>query len=401
MGLVHAARQSVARPESPGHGYAPAVGLGSKRWKVATIRGIPLYIGSSWVWVAALYIYLVYIQLTQDISVSEGEGLGLAVFATFLFFGSVLVHEAAHAVMARALGLPVAGITLVFWGGATETRANARGPLGEFLVSFVGPATTLAIAGVFRVAADATGGTTSEILARLAGISVLFAAVNALPGFPLDGGRMLLAAVWAITGSRRTAMRVAGWSGIAIGGAMIVAAVWEFSGEGRYFLILGYIGFVLISTGRSMEGRIRLRDELAGATARDAMRSAPTTVPANMSLSSALDQYLRGTDGDAFPVIDAGRVIGTVSRTSARRVGGRNPLRPVRDGVMPLNQTPVVAPDDPLDDVLEWLGGRDGLVLQGGVLVGAIGPRDVERWYRRTVRGERVPDDGVPPRPDL
>jgi Zn-dependent protease len=377
------------------------MGLGSKRWKVATVRGIPLYIGSSWIWVAALYIYLTYLQLTNDISVSRAEGFGLAVFATFLFFGSVLIHEAAHAVMARVLGLPVAGITLVFWGGATETRANARGALGEFLVSFVGPVTTLAMAGVFWVGADATTGTIAEILGRLATISLLFAAVNALPGFPLDGGRMLLATVWAITGSRRTAMRAAGWSGIAIGGAMIIAAVLEFSGEGRYFLILGYIGFVLVSTGRSMEGRINLRDELAGATARDAMRNAPTTVPANMSLSSALDEYLRGTDGDAFPVVDGGRVIGTVSRTSARRVGGRNPLRPVRDGVMPLNQTPVVSPDDPLDDVLEWLGGRDGLVLQDGMLVGAIGPRDVERWYRRAVRGERIPDDGIPPRPDF
>jgi Zn-dependent protease len=377
------------------------VGSGSRRWKVATIRGIPLYIGSSWVWVAVLYVYLTYAQLTHDISVSEGEALWLAVFATFLFFGSVLVHEAAHAVMARSLGLPVAGITLVFWGGATETRANARGPLGEFLVSFVGPATTLALAGVFRVAADATAGTTSEILSRLAGISVLFAAVNALPGFPLDGGRMLLATVWAITGSRRTAMRAAGWSGIVIGGAMIAAAVWEFSGEGRWFLILGYIGFVLISTGRSMEGRIRLRDELAGARARDAMRTAPTAVPASMALSDALDRYLRGTDGDTFPVVDAGRVIGTLSRTSARRVGARDPLRPVRDGVLPLNQTPVVSPDDPLDDVIEWLGGRDGLVLQGDQLVGAIGPRDVERWYRRAVRGDRDAEDAVPPRPDL
>jgi Zn-dependent protease len=377
------------------------VGLGSKRWKVATIRGIPLYIGSSWVWVAALYVYLVYIQLTNDISVTAGEALGLAVLATFLFFGSVLIHEAAHAAMARALGLPVAGITLVFWGGATETRANARGALGEFLVSFVGPATTLVLAVAFRLAADGTAGTISEILSRLAEISLLFAAVNALPGFPLDGGRMLLATVWAITGNRRTAMRAAGWSGIAIGGALIVAAVWEFSSEGQYFLILGYIGFLLISTGRSMEGRIRLRDELAGATARDAMRTAPSAVPANMSLSAALDGYLRGTDGDAFPVVDAGQVIGTVSRSSARRVGGRNPLRPVREGVIPLNQTPVVSPDDPLDDVIEWLGGRDGLVLQRGQLVGAIGPRDVERWYRRAVRGERVAEEGIPPRPDV
>ena len=82
----------------------------------------------------------------------------LAVLAAVLFFASILAHEAAHAVMARALDLPVRGITLVFWGGATETRADARGPLGEFLVAFVGPATTLALAGVFWVDASATQG---------------------------------------------------------------------------------------------------------------------------------------------------------------------------------------------------------------------------------------------------
>ena len=148
--------------------------------------------------------HLVAVQLSINRGVQEGsEAIMLAVLAAALFFASILAHEAAHAVMARGLDLPVRGVTLVFWGGATETRADLHGPLGEFLVAFVGPATTLALAGVFWVAHIATDGVVSEIVGYLSWLSLIFAGLNALPGFPLDGGRMLLAAVWGL--NRRTA----------------------------------------------------------------------------------------------------------------------------------------------------------------------------------------------------
>ena len=114
------------------------------RWKIATVRGIPLYVSTSWFVIAALYIWLRYDFYSREALAEPSEALFIAVLAAVLFFGSVLLHEAAHAVMARGLDLPVSGITLVFWGGATETKASAQGPLGEFLVAFVGPATTLA-----------------------------------------------------------------------------------------------------------------------------------------------------------------------------------------------------------------------------------------------------------------
>jgi Zn-dependent protease len=376
-----------------------------ERWKIATIRGIPLYIASSWLFIAALYVWLQYTSLTQARpGLAPSEALTLSVLATFLFFGSVLVHETAHAVMARSLGLPVAAVTLVFWGGATETRANARGPLREFLVAFVGPATTLAIAGVFFLASLAAHGLVVDVLRYLAGISVLFALVNALPGFPLDGGRMLVAIVWGITRSRRTALRVAGYVGIVIGGAVALGAVWSFNQNTGYWLILGYLAFVLITTGRGMGVKIALRDQLAKGTAAEAMHAPPPAVSADMTLGQALDRFLRERPGDAFPVVELdGRVIGTVSMGSARGVGSRDPMRPVRDAMIPLTQTAVLAPDETLEDVLEWVGTRQGIVLQDGRLVGGINANDVERWYRHVIQGSPpVPADSswVPPRPD-
>ena len=380
------------------------MGGSGKRWKVLTVRGIPLYLSTSWFVVAALYVWLRYGDYTRQL-VEPTEALTIAVLAAVLFFGSVLLHEVAHAVMARLFDLPVTGITLVIWGGATETKASAKGPLAEFLVAFVGPATTLLLAGAFWIGETITNGLVAETMGWLAGLSLIFAGFNALPGFPLDGGRMLLATTWGVTGSRRTAMRIAGYGGIAVGALLGAAAVWSLTTEDTYMaFLLGYVAFILINTGRAMDQRIALRDQLIEGTVAEAMREPPPTVPIDISLAQALDDYLRSADGQAFPVVEAGRVVGTVSLESARRVGRRDPMRPVRDGVRPLAQTPVVAPDETLDDALEWLGGREGLVLRDGVLVGALGPGDVERWYRREIEGrpEGVsPDVVVPARPDL
>ncbi|MFI5053353.1 MAG: site-2 protease family protein, partial [Acidimicrobiia bacterium] len=367
--------------------------------------GIPLYVSSSWVFVAALYTWTVYINLTETRRLAAGssEAVLLSVFAAVLFFGSILIHETAHAVMARGLDLPVRSITLVFFGGATETRSNARGPLGEFLVSFVGPASTLLLAGVFTVIHRATSGVASELVGYLAWLQLIFAAANALPGFPLDGGRMLLAVVWGLTKDRRTALQAAGWSGIFVGSGLIAAAFWSLTHGGQWWLFLGYVGLILISTGRGMGQRIVFRDRLMTGHVSEAMRPAPPTVPADMTLGQALDHVLRGTVDEGFPVLDAGRVIGSVSMRSARRVGVRDPMRPVRDALIPLNQMPVLDPGETLDEAFEWLGGQDGLVVVDGVPIGALGPKDVEHWYRRVVEGRTSPTGfaALPPRPDL
>jgi Zn-dependent protease len=377
-----------------------------QRWKVATVRGIPLYVSTSWVWIAGLYVWSTYANLSglgPDV-IDAFEAMVLAVVTAALFFGSILIHETAHAVMARRLDLPVRSVTLVFWGGATETRANARGPLGEFLVAFVGPASTLVIAGLFKAIALATSGVASHLIGYLAWLSLVLAILNALPGFPLDGGRMLQAIVWGVTKNRRTAMRAAGWSGVMVGVAFGAAAVWAISNDDIVLgLFFGYLAAILISTGRGMDQRIAFRDQLLKGRVVEAMRPPPPAVPAGMSLAEALDHSLRGSKGQAFPLVDDGRVIGTISMQSARRVGARNPMRPARDAVIPLNQTPVVDPDETLDEAFEWLGGRDGLVLKDGTLVGTLGLRDVEHWYRRVIEGQASPTGfaQLPPRPDL
>jgi Zn-dependent protease len=369
------------------------------RWRVFTIRGIPFYVASSWLLIGALYLSAEYARASG--STGSGEAIWLAFLSFVLFFGGVLIHEGAHAVVARAFDLPVTGVTLVFWGGATETRASAKGPLAEFLVAFAGPFSTLVLAGAFWVAGSAMDpGPARDIVHYLAFINLLFAAFNALPGFPLDGGRMLLATAWAITHRRRTALQVAGYGGVVIGIAIIAFAFWDLS-QGSGFVVraiwLGWIGFTLVNVGRSMQGRVQLRDALEGVKISDAMRPPTALVPADISLSEALDRYLRGGPETTFPVVDeGGALVGTVSMASARKVGASNPLRPVRDGMVPIRQVAVFGQDEALDDTIEWLGGREGLVVSDGQVVGMIAARDVEAWYRR-----RTEPATVPQRPDL
>ena len=215
---------------------------------------------------------------------------------------------------------------------------------------------------------------------------------------------MLQAIVWAISRNKTLGTRVAGWAGMAVGIGFAAFGFSQFSNSTTQFrgIWFFYLAFILISTARGTETRLKLRAELAKGTARDAMRPPPDVVPADMSLADVLRDYLLGREHETFPVVENGRVIGTISKDSARRVGARNPMRPARDGLVPLAVARSVQADDGLDDVLDLLGGHEGMVLEDGRLVGTIAPEDVERWYQAHLRGHHPATAlPVPPRPDL
>lgn len=377
------------------------------RFKLATLRGIPIYVSSSWIWVAVLYTYSFYMQFSHaDGGLSGAGALGFAVLAAALFFGSVFVHELAHAVTARLLGMSVAGITLEFWGGKTETRTDKRGPKGEFLVSAVGPGSTLALAGVFWLLSQGVGsGTTlARLFGDLAWINALLGGINAVPGFPLDGGQMFLSIVWGVTGSRERAHRAASVVGMLVGVGFAATGLYMFNTQNGGFAIwFLFLGYVLITSSRALRGRLAVMAALANGRVAEAMGPPPPAVPATMSLSQALDTFLRQHPDGSFPVVQDDRVVGLVSLGSARRAGSRDPLLPVRDGMIPLSEVPVVDPGDRLDQTVDRLGGQLGLVLRDGRLVGSISTADIGRWYERLAGGATtVPSDGaVPRRPDL
>ncbi|HET9723542.1 MAG TPA: site-2 protease family protein [Actinomycetota bacterium] len=358
-------------------------------WRIATIRGIPVLIDPSWVWIAVLLTYSLWVQLDRTHpNLTSGAVLAYAVLGSVLFFGAVFLHEGAHAVAARMNDIEVLGITLVVFGGYTSARVDQKGPGAAFAIAAVGPATSLALGGLFwwlSQVTDAANPALSGLLGYVGWVNLIMAVFNVLPGLPLDGGRMLQSVIWKLTGRHDRGTRVAAWTGMALGALLIAYTLFDLARGDSYGSIwAGIIGLFIYQGARAQSRHAGIARGLSGATVADAMDPPPPAIRADMTLSEALDRFLRGHEEEAFPVLENdGRVIGMISFTSARGVGAEDPLRPVRDAVIPLTQVILAHPDDPLEEVSAKLGaGRAALVLRDGRLVGAITGTAVIRYAR-------------------
>jgi Zn-dependent protease len=363
-----------------------------RSFRIATIGDIPVNVDSSWIWIAAVAVYSLWTRFERGFpGLGDGQAIAYALVAAALFFGSVFLHEVAHAVTARLAGIRVDGITLVFFGGFTAARSEERGPGPAFAIAILGPLTSLALGGLFWAASSVDGGfgPLASMFGYVGYINLFMAIFNILPGLPLDGGRVLQAVVWGVTRNRGTGTRIAAKTGMGVGILLLAFAAYQLSRQQTLSAIwLGLIGLFIFQGARASEQQIGMADRLAAATVADAMDPPPPAVPADMTLSETLDRFLRGHEDEAFPVIDdGGRVIGIISFGSAREIGSVDPLRPARDAVVPLEDVAVVRPDERLDGAASRLGSaRAALVIRDGVLVGALTSGAVYRWVRSGAR---------------
>ncbi|MFE0677695.1 site-2 protease family protein [Streptomyces sp. NPDC058867] len=323
-----------------------------------------------------------------------------------VFLLSLLAHEISHALVARRNGVTVQDITLWLLGGLARLKNEAATPGAELRIAGVGPLVSLLLGGLFALAAGlvavASGsGLAVEALAWLAGINILLAVFNALPAAPLDGGRLLRAAVWWRTGSplRATAVATAagrflGWTLVAIGlylvlvGA-VLSGVW-----------LVVIGWFVIAVATVEVGQARLRELLGGIPVRDAMTPGPVTVPAATTISEFLADPRYRYRHSAFPVVDgADTAAGLVTVRDADAVA--EPERsstPVTEAMVPVDDLPTPHPGDPLARLVPALQAHPAhraLVLEGNRLVGIVTSADISRvtawlssssaWRKRTL----------------
>jgi Zn-dependent protease len=376
-----------------------------RRWKILSIRGIPIYVTVAWLFFAAFVVWATYATLAATSVLTHQEAIGWSIVNAFLFYGSIVIHELSHAFVARAYHLPVRGITLVFWGGYTEIDPADRGPLTSFLISAAGPFSTLALAGIFWAGGNVIGGVLGALLRNLAFLSLLFAGLNALPGFPVDGGRMLLAAVWGITHDRFRALKVAGGGGVAVGAVLGFAALQRLRSRDGDWVFLAFIAWMMIGQGLQVARQAPVLERLSRGRVADAMRPPPAAIPADATLLQALDTHLRDDRSTEFPVVDAdGGLIGSLSFTTAAKIGGSDPTRRVTDAMTPRLRVRVVRRDLPLDRALEVVAGSgQALVIDGDRAVGRLSASDVDRWYAAELGGGAVGSEPetIPPRPDL
>src|ERR671919_426934 len=289
------------------------MGMFGTSWRVGRIAGIEVRVDSSWAVIALLITYSMYLRLSVLYpQLSGGGAVGLAIGSAVLFFGSVLVHELAHALVAQARGIRVQDITLFLFGGATRARVESRGPGDEFLIALVGPLT-------------------SALLAALFGQGV-------------------------------------GWLLVAAGVA------WLLAGDLAGGIWFAFIGWFLVQAARASYQELQLRELLGGVEAEDVMATDLVRIPPDLSLQAAVDDYFMRYDHGAFPVEEHGRTIGLLTLRGVRRVPrGQWPTRRVREHMNPPGDQVVVAPQARMDGVLDKLqDGQAGrvLVVQDGEVVG-------------------------------
>jgi Zn-dependent protease/CBS domain-containing protein len=342
---------------------------------------------------------------------------GVAAIAAVLFFLSILAHELSHALVGRANGVPVAGITLFIFGGVAHMRGEPRSPRAELLMTAVGPLTSLVIGALAlwwgsSLAASAIVDAAdplrafqdvsplATVLLWLGPINIMLGLFNLVPAFPLDGGRVLRASLWAATRDLTKATRWAADIGQGFGLLLIFAGVSMILGVRVPWLGRGlvsglwtaFIGWFLYGAAAASYSRVVLSDLLQDVTVSRLMRADPVVVYPELSVATLVDEYFMTTPERAFPVIDGDRLLGIVTMEDVRNVAREDrAARRIREIMTRSPQLAVATPDETAAAALERLSQRGieqlPVVDPDGRLVGTIRRTDILRWLQLQPRG--------------
>ena len=358
--------------------------------RIGKIFGIDIYIHISWVIILVLLTWSLAVGwfpvLYHGFSAVTYWVLGF--IAAVLLFVSVLLHELAHSFVARARGLPVKNITLYIFGGVSNIEKEPGSPGVEFQIAVVGPLTSLLI-GVLAFALFFLLGQYSSalgaILWYLGYANILLGIFNLIPGFPLDGGRVLRSIVWKIDGNLRRATRIVTVVGQIIAYLFILVGIWLFF-VGYFIdgLWLGFIGWFLLSSAQSANSEVMLQSVFRGVTVSEVMNTAPTTVPANISLQKLVDEYFLPLGLRSAFVIQGDRLAGLITLSDIRHVPREEwGQTPVGLAMIPRDRLHIVSPQQSLNDVLPLMAGRDVNqlpVVQDERLVGVLSRDAIVRY---------------------
>lgn len=372
--------------------------------RIARLFGIDIRVHVSWLIIAVLFFSLTYEGFAQ-LPLIPVERAVLAFVTTALFFASVLLHELSHSIVARRFRLPVHSITLFLFGGVSNLRREPESALSEFLMAAVGPFTSFVLAATFwasGLVADARlvgipGEAIPFTLDQLAFINLLLGAFNLLPGFPLDGGRVLRSVLWGARKDRRWATRVATRGGQFVAGLLVLWGIWQGFEAGNLFagLWTAMIAFFLFNAASASYRQEQLDEALRRVTVGSLMTRDLAPVPPDLPVQGLVNMYVLPMRGRAFPVERDGLPVGVVSVHDVRRLPRAEwPQHRVAEIMSPLEGVLPLRPDDDAQRGLERMlrGEMPHLpVVEDGRLVGLF-ERDVVFEYLR-MREELGLDD--------
>lgn len=289
--------------------------------------GIPVEINISWFIVFLLVLWSLttgYFPLKYP-ALSPLSHLVMGLVGSLMLFVSVLLHELAHSYVAINNGVPIRRITLFLFGGVSQLSKEASDPRTELKIAIAGPLTSYVLMITFLVAtlfvAKKSAQGVAGVLRYLAYINGALGTFNLIPGFPLDGGRVLRAALWGSTGDLRKSTYIASRVGTIIGFAFIVGGfLWVIFGQFVWGLWLVFIGFFLRQAAEAGYAHVLMESVLRGITVGDIMKSDVVTVPEDISIQSLIDDYFFRYHYDCFPVTFQGKLRGLIGLDDLRNL---------------------------------------------------------------------------------
>ena len=333
--------------------------------RLGRIFGIEIGLHYSWFIIAFLIVVSLGAQFRAAHPAWGGQlSVALALLTGLLFFLSLLLHELAHSLFAQRHGLPVREITLFALGGVSQIEKNPASAKTEFWMAFVGPLTSAVIGLLCEVLRSLAGSPARPpyvMLAWLGYINLALAVFNLVPGYPLDGGRILRAAIWWKTGDVERSTRLAARIGQIVGGIFIAFGILQFfGGAGFGGLWMAFIGWFLLQAAGESYLQSGLSRALNRVAVGDLMSRECPGVDGHLNVEHFVDDLLLRTGGRCFMVTESGKLEGMVTPREIKTVERRKwPFTTLLEIMRPIGQIKTVAPETPLRDALEIMGRED------------------------------------------
>src|SRR5712692_9644274 len=358
-------------------------------WHIGRIFGIPLRIHISWFLVFALVVWsLARYYFPAVLSQSPPwEYWVLGVVAALLLFASVLVHELGHCLVALRYRIPIAQITLFIFGGMAQIRREAPTPKAEFLIAIAGPIVSVVVGLGFWLLAALPGAppTLIAVSEHLRNINLMLAIFNLVPGYPLDGGRVLRAGLWDWSRNFHQATRYSARAGQGFAALLMLFGIYDVLAGleigGVWFLL---IGAFLYTAAHSTHRQVSFQESLLGLRVGDVMTTDVVALEAALSLDEAVDNYFLRFGYGGFPVMRGGRLVGMLSLKELKAIPReRWSVLTVGEVMVPHGFQAEVHPDEPITAAMERMFHDDRsrlVVMDGDKVIGLVTRSGIARF---------------------
>jgi Zn-dependent protease/CBS domain-containing protein len=357
------------------------------RWQLFRLLGIPISLDPSWLIILALLTATLsghFSQAVPDLALAVYPVMAIA--AALIFFACIVLHELGHALVARAVGIPIRGITLFLFGGVAEMEGEPRSAGSEFLMAIAGPAVSAVLAASFWVVAGLVEPVAVAFPLRyLAGINLAVLVFNMVPAFPLDGGRVFRSLLWALTGNLRRATWWAALAGQSFAWLLIgLRVLFFFTGHIFQGIWLALIGLFLKDAARGSYQQLLVRQALRGEPVSRFMTPKPIVVPPTLDLRTWVEEYVYRHHRKQFPVASNGHAEGLIGT----QVLGKYPREEwnrhtVGEAMRRDVEALIIAPDADALEALTQMQRTESsrlLVTDGDRLVGIVSLKDLLRF---------------------